>query len=64
MKDGAGRDIVRLHQSGAAARSGVLRGGKGKTMDIGDLTLFVRIARLASISAAARDLGMTPAGAG
>lgn len=32
-------------------------------MDIGDLTLFVRIAQLASISAAARDLGITPAGA-
>lgn len=32
-------------------------------MDIDDLTLFVRIARLAGISAAARDLGMTPAGA-
>jgi DNA-binding transcriptional LysR family regulator len=32
-------------------------------MDIGDLTLFVRIARLASISAAARDLGFTPAAA-
>jgi DNA-binding transcriptional LysR family regulator len=32
-------------------------------MDIGDLTLFVRIAQLASISAAARDLGITPAAA-
>jgi len=32
-------------------------------MDIGDLTLFVRIARLGSISAAARDLDITPAGA-
>ena len=32
-------------------------------MDTGDLTLFVRIAQLASISAAARDLGMTPAAA-
>lgn len=32
-------------------------------MDIGDLTLFLRIARLGSISAAARDLDMTPAGA-
>ena len=30
-------------------------------MDFDDLTLFVRIARLASISAAARDLGITPA---
>ncbi len=32
-------------------------------MDFDDLSLFVRIARLGSISAAARDLGMTPAGA-
>lgn len=32
-------------------------------MDFDDLNLFVRIARLGSISAAARDLGMTPAGA-
>lgn len=32
-------------------------------MDFSDLTLFVRIARLASISAAARDLGITPAAA-
>lgn len=32
-------------------------------MDTGDLTLFVRIAQLASISAAARDLGITPAAA-
>ncbi|MBB4858733.1 DNA-binding transcriptional LysR family regulator [Novosphingobium chloroacetimidivorans] len=32
-------------------------------MDISDLTLFVRIAQLSSISAAARDLGITPAGA-
>lgn len=32
-------------------------------MDFNDLTLFVRIARLASISAAARDLGITPAAA-
>ena len=32
-------------------------------MDIDDLTLFVRIARLGSISAAARDLGLTPASA-
>lgn len=32
-------------------------------MDFSDLTLFVRIARMASISAAARDLGMTPAAA-
>jgi DNA-binding transcriptional LysR family regulator len=32
-------------------------------MDFSELTLFVRIARLASISAAARDLGITPAGA-
>lgn len=32
-------------------------------MDIDDLTLFVRIARLRSISAAARDLSLTPAGA-
>ncbi len=32
-------------------------------MDFDDLTLFMRIARLASISAAARDLGITPAGA-
>jgi DNA-binding transcriptional LysR family regulator len=32
-------------------------------MDFQDLTLFVRIARLSSISAAARDLGVTPAAA-
>ena len=32
-------------------------------MDTDDLTLFVRIAQLASISAAARDLGITPAAA-
>lgn len=32
-------------------------------MDVDDLNLFVRIARLRSISAAARDLGLTPAGA-
>lgn len=32
-------------------------------MDIDDLNLFVRIAQLRSISAAARDLGLTPAGA-
>ncbi|MBK1662548.1 LysR family transcriptional regulator [Paracraurococcus ruber] len=32
-------------------------------MDVDDLTLFLRIARLGSISAAARDLGGTPAGA-
>lgn len=32
-------------------------------MDVDDLTLFLRIARLRSISAAARDLGVTPAGA-
>ncbi len=32
-------------------------------MDIDDLRLFVRIARLGSISAAARDVGVTPAGA-
>ena len=32
-------------------------------MNIDDLSLFVRIARLRSISAAARDLGVTPAGA-
>ncbi|MFD1910645.1 LysR family transcriptional regulator [Halodurantibacterium flavum] len=32
-------------------------------MDLGDLNLFLRIARLGSISAAARDLGLTPAGA-
>ncbi len=32
-------------------------------MDVEDLNLFVRIARLGSISAAARDLGLTPAGA-
>ncbi|MBL6081775.1 LysR family transcriptional regulator [Belnapia sp. T18] len=32
-------------------------------MDISDLTLFVRIARLGSISAAARDLNVTPTGA-
>lgn len=32
-------------------------------MDLADLTLFVRIARAASISAAARDLGVTPAAA-
>lgn len=32
-------------------------------MDFKDLGLFVRIARLGSISAAARDLGITPAGA-
>lgn len=32
-------------------------------MNISDLTLFVRIAQLSSISAAARDLGITPAGA-
>ena len=32
-------------------------------MDFEDLSLFVRIAQLGSISAAARDLGMTPAGA-
>lgn len=32
-------------------------------MDFNDLTLFVRVARLGSISAAARDLGITPAAA-
>lgn len=32
-------------------------------MDVDDLHLFVRIAQLRSISAAARDLGLTPAGA-
>ena len=32
-------------------------------MDFRDLTLFVRIAQLSSISAAARDLGVTPAAA-
>ncbi|HEX2526568.1 MAG TPA: LysR family transcriptional regulator [Geminicoccus sp.] len=32
-------------------------------MNIDDLQLFVRIARLRSISSAARDLGLTPAGA-
>lgn len=32
-------------------------------MDFDDLALFVRIAQLGSISAAARDCGMTPAGA-
>lgn len=32
-------------------------------MDIDDLSLFVRIARLHSISAAARDIGVTPASA-
>lgn len=32
-------------------------------MDLDDLKLFVRIAQLKSISAAARDLGLTPAGA-
>ncbi len=32
-------------------------------MDIDDLRLFVRIARLGSISAAARDMSVTPAGA-
>ncbi|MQY45847.1 LysR family transcriptional regulator [Rhizobiales bacterium RZME27] len=32
-------------------------------MDVDDLNLFVRIAQLHSISAAARDLGLTPAGA-
>jgi DNA-binding transcriptional LysR family regulator len=32
-------------------------------VDLDDLKLFVRIARLGSISAAARDLGLTPAGA-
>jgi DNA-binding transcriptional LysR family regulator len=32
-------------------------------MDFSDLTLFVRIARMANISAAARDLGITPAAA-
>lgn len=32
-------------------------------MDFSDLTLFVRVARLASISAAARDMGITPAAA-
>jgi len=32
-------------------------------MDVDDLNLFVRIAQLGSISAAARDLGLTPAGA-
>ena len=32
-------------------------------MDVDDLNLFVRIAQLRSISAAARDLGLTPAGA-
>lgn len=32
-------------------------------MDFSDLTLFVRVARLGSISAAARDLGITPAAA-
>ena len=32
-------------------------------MDVDELNLFVRIAQLRSISAAARDLGLTPAGA-
>ncbi len=32
-------------------------------MDVDDLNLFIRIAQLRSISAAARDLGLTPAGA-
>ncbi|MDI7864181.1 LysR family transcriptional regulator [Rhizobiaceae bacterium n13] len=32
-------------------------------MDVDDLSLFVRIAQLRSISAAARDVGLTPAGA-
>ncbi|NVD42938.1 LysR family transcriptional regulator [Ensifer sp. HO-A22] len=32
-------------------------------MDVDDLRLFVRIAQLRSISAAARDMGLTPAGA-
>lgn len=32
-------------------------------MDVDDLNLFVRIAQLRSISAAARDLGLSPAGA-
>lgn len=32
-------------------------------MNVDDLSLFVRIARLRSISSAARDLGVTPAGA-
>jgi DNA-binding transcriptional LysR family regulator len=32
-------------------------------VDFDDLTLFLRITRLESISAAARDLGVTPAGA-
>lgn len=32
-------------------------------MDVNDLNLFVRIAQLRSISSAARDLGLTPAGA-
>lgn len=42
-----------------------MRAGYSQTgaMDFSDLTLFVRIARLASISAAARDLGTTPAAA-
>ena len=34
-----------------------------EALDFGDLILFVRIARLGSISAAARDLNLTPAGA-
>ena len=32
-------------------------------MDVNDLNLLVRIAQLASISSAPRDLGLTPAGA-
>ncbi|MDQ0996255.1 DNA-binding transcriptional LysR family regulator [Phyllobacterium ifriqiyense] len=32
-------------------------------MDVDDLNLFIRIAQLRSISAAARDVGLTPAGA-
>lgn len=43
----------------------MMRSGHNKAgvMDFSDLILFVRIARLASISAAARDLGVTPAAA-
>lgn len=36
-------------------------GNETRVMDLNDLTLFTRIARLDSISAAARDLGITPA---
>jgi molybdate transport repressor ModE-like protein len=36
---------------------------KVRPVDTDDLKLFVRIAQLGSISAAARDLGITPAGA-